>query len=233
MLITQRAYTETIEGDGARIRNNVVRLYVLGLPILTRRVEMWHKGASVSDEMRGWVFAQDGHQCVYCGSRDRKHLAIDHRVPQIEGGLTVRQNLLTACRACNSIKSGRTPEEAFMPLVYGRFIPKAGDDRSLYERRIVWLAESVGFRGLLFVSCLIYAVCWGYMIACTWLGIEAVAHNGVRSALVPFVCVVIMALFFYRIRSRVTGDIERARAEIRWLKAIRPTLIGHQGPVTT
>jgi hypothetical protein len=231
MLITHRFYTETFEGDGARVRNNVVRLYLLGIPVLTRRAEVWRKGASASDELREWVFAQDGYQCVYCGSTNRKQLAVDHRVPQIEGGLTVRSNLLTACRSCNSSKSGRTPEDAFMPLVYGRFASKGSDDRSLYERRLVWLAESVIYRGSLFISCLIYAVCWGYMIAYTWLGVRAVKDGRTQSVVVHFVCVVVMMLFFYRTRNRVTSDIERARTEIRRLRAVRSALTRRQGPI--
>jgi hypothetical protein len=119
MLITHQTYTETIETSTVRVRNNVARWYMLGVPVFTIRDEVWRKGAGVSDQLRERVYATDNHECVYCGGIT--HLTIDHRVPQIEGGVTKFSNLLTACKSCNSSKNGRTPEDAMMPLVFGRF----------------------------------------------------------------------------------------------------------------
>lgn len=122
MLITRRAYTETIETETIRLRNNVMRWYFFGVPIFTRKDEVWTKGAKVSDELRRKVLHLDHYECVYCGACGPKViLSIDHRVPQIEGGITTESNLLTACKPCNSAKHGRTPEDAIMPLRFGRF----------------------------------------------------------------------------------------------------------------
>lgn len=123
MLYTRRVYTETIETKTFRIQNDVARWYFLGIPVLTQKQEVWRKGAAVDDKLRARVLFHDAYMRVYCGVYHRNELTIDHRVPQIQGGVTTWSNLLTACRSCNSSKSGRTPEEANMPLAYGRYLP--------------------------------------------------------------------------------------------------------------
>jgi hypothetical protein len=64
------------------------------------------------------LFARDRHICLYCGQRfPARELTRDHVVPASRGGRDVYSNLATACRACNSRKDDRTPEEARMPLL--------------------------------------------------------------------------------------------------------------------
>ena len=43
--------------------------------------------------------------CSYCGSED--NLSVDHLIPRIKGGADESDNLILACRACNSSKQGR------------------------------------------------------------------------------------------------------------------------------
>jgi hypothetical protein len=43
-----------------------------------------------------------GNHCSYCGSMD--HLSLDHILPRQYGGKDVGENLVYACRACNSSK---------------------------------------------------------------------------------------------------------------------------------
>lgn len=56
------------------------------------------------------LMERDGGACVYC--REKKSLCVDHMVPIILGGTDDIDNLAIACKACNSGKSGRTPEQA-------------------------------------------------------------------------------------------------------------------------
>jgi 5-methylcytosine-specific restriction endonuclease McrA len=56
------------------------------------------------------VMQRDGHACVYCESTE--NLCIDHVKPVNQGGTDDLPNLVTACKACNSGKAGRTPEQA-------------------------------------------------------------------------------------------------------------------------
>ncbi len=73
------------------------------------------------DRVRSWsraaydaVYSRDGRKCRYCGAADR--LTIDHVVPRIQGGDDTPENLVVACKSCNSRKRGRTPEQAGMEL---------------------------------------------------------------------------------------------------------------------
>lgn len=64
------------------------------------------------------VFKRDNYCCVYCGDSNRKTLTLDHVIPQSKGGKDSWDNLVTACRRCNSEKSDLTLEE------YGKEIPQ-------------------------------------------------------------------------------------------------------------
>ncbi len=67
---------------------------------------------------RRGVFARDRETCQYCGSQPgRANLTMDHVVPRSQGGTTVWDNVVTACRDCNHRKGGRTPDQANMKLL--------------------------------------------------------------------------------------------------------------------
>lgn len=55
------------------------------------------------------VYEHDGYKCVYCGVAD--DLVVDHVVPFKRGGTSDLNNLVAACRGCNSSKRARTPSE--------------------------------------------------------------------------------------------------------------------------
>lgn len=57
------------------------------------------------------IAARDGHACVYCGATAASsgaHLHLDHLTPRSVGGEDVPQNLVLACRSCNSRRQART-----------------------------------------------------------------------------------------------------------------------------
>jgi hypothetical protein len=58
------------------------------------------------------VFQRDHYTCRYCG-RTGIPLSVDHIVLWEEGGATVKDNLLAACKACNRDR-GNTQYEAWM-----------------------------------------------------------------------------------------------------------------------
>jgi hypothetical protein len=59
------------------------------------------------------LFERDAWRCSYCGEKlDENTATLDHWVPQCRGGTDEPENLRTSCLICNSIKSGRTYEEA-------------------------------------------------------------------------------------------------------------------------
>lgn len=68
-------------------------------------------------EKRIEVFERDQWTCQYCGEKvDEKNSTLDHFIPKSKGGGNNKENLRTACLACNSVKSGKSFEEA-APLI--------------------------------------------------------------------------------------------------------------------
>ncbi len=80
---------------------------------------------------RRGVFLRDGHNCQYCG---RNAENVDHVVPRSRGGVHEWENVVAACRRCNSRKKDRTPAEAAMVLARKPYAPRAA----------FWLVVAVG-----------------------------------------------------------------------------------------
>ncbi len=62
---------------------------------------------------RRGVFARDSYRCQYCGARAEN---IDHVQPRSRGGQHVWENVVAACRACNTRKRDRLLSEIRMRL---------------------------------------------------------------------------------------------------------------------
>jgi len=60
------------------------------------------------------VFARDNHRCQYCG---RTAENIDHVVPRSRGGEHVWENVVAACRPCNTKKEDRLLQEVGLSLI--------------------------------------------------------------------------------------------------------------------
>jgi 5-methylcytosine-specific restriction endonuclease McrA len=66
---------------------------------------------------RRTVLARDQHTCQYCGTQPGKSsLTVDHVIPRSKGGLTVWENVVAACAACNQRKGNRSPADAGLTL---------------------------------------------------------------------------------------------------------------------
>jgi len=64
------------------------------------------------------ILIRDRYTCQYCKQTvSDRSLTIDHIIPKSRGGSSKWENLVTACKRCNSIKADRTPEEAGMLLL--------------------------------------------------------------------------------------------------------------------
>jgi 5-methylcytosine-specific restriction endonuclease McrA len=70
------------------------------------------------------VFARDGHRCQYCGALAEN---IDHVIPRSKGGPHAWDNVVAACRPCNSRKRDRMLEDSGMRL---RRMPSAPRQRT-------------------------------------------------------------------------------------------------------
>ncbi|MFN2587403.1 MAG: HNH endonuclease [Actinomycetota bacterium] len=81
----------------------VVRLnYFVRVPFRAR--------ASMS---RRAVFVRDNYECQYCG---RPAENVDHVVPRSRGGAHTWDNVVAACRPCNSRKENRSPADVGLRL---------------------------------------------------------------------------------------------------------------------
>ena len=104
------------------------------VPSIRERLEN-EAGPRATDEnhfadpaLRHALFERDDWRCRYCGTRvDGGNSTLDHVLPQHAGGASSPENLATACLMCNSIKSGRTYEQA-APLLLDRVARAARGD---------------------------------------------------------------------------------------------------------
>jgi len=67
------------------------------------------------------VFARDEGSCQYCAGPAEN---LDHIVPRSRGGSHTWENVVAACRRCNSRKGDRTPDEAGLSLVRAPTAPR-------------------------------------------------------------------------------------------------------------
>ena len=77
------------------------------------------------------VFARDGYRCQYCGAAAEN---LDHVVPRSRGGEHVWENVVAACRTCNTKKEDRLLSECGLTL---RRAPTA-------PRELTWIIVAVG-----------------------------------------------------------------------------------------
>lgn len=80
---------------------------------------------------RRGVFIRDNFTCQYCG---RAAENVDHVVPRSRGGPHEWENVVAACRRCNSKKKDLMPAECGMVLRRAPFAPRAA----------FWLVVAVG-----------------------------------------------------------------------------------------
>src|ERR687896_1861608 len=69
------------------------------------------------------VFARDEWTCQYCGATAEN---VDHVIPRSRGGEHVWENVVAACRRCNSRKENRLPHEVGIHLRRDPYAPRDG-----------------------------------------------------------------------------------------------------------
>jgi 5-methylcytosine-specific restriction endonuclease McrA len=90
----------------------------LQLPCVIRLRQYRRLPSRVQTLSRKNILIRDGHVCQYCGEKFlSSELELEHVIPRAQGGLSTWENLVAACRDCNSRKAYRTPMEAGMKLL--------------------------------------------------------------------------------------------------------------------
>ena len=110
-------------------------LYTLRLPheipLVIEKIKSTQEGVNTeaddyfnNPEKRKELFEREDYTCFYCGEKvTSENSTLDHLLPQWKGGNHFKDNLKTACLTCNSIKSGKSYEEA-APLLLKRIQDK-------------------------------------------------------------------------------------------------------------
>jgi 5-methylcytosine-specific restriction endonuclease McrA len=120
---------DVVQTNGHRFRSEHLDISAPSVVRLRSFVRVpYRRRAALS---RRGVFIRDGHLCQYC---DRTAENVDHVIPRSRGGAHEWENVVAACRRCNSRKKDRTPAEAAMELRRQPYAPRAA----------FWLVVAVG-----------------------------------------------------------------------------------------
>lgn len=88
--------------------------------------------------------------CYYCGAKEK--LTVDHLIPKIRGGPDEADNLIWACRSCNSSKNGRDllvwflARDAFPPVLllrrYMKIVARFCEQHGMMDTPLDKVAEA-------------------------------------------------------------------------------------------
>lgn len=84
---------------------------------------------------RRTVFARDHWMCQYCGQAAEN---VDHVIPRSRGGRHAWENVVAACKRCNSRKKNRLHYEVGLRLSRKPFVPQDGFRLSLGKLEPEW-----------------------------------------------------------------------------------------------
>jgi 5-methylcytosine-specific restriction endonuclease McrA len=110
LVLVLKNKAEVLEEDGKVLRSEKLSFPAPSVIRLVYYVKVPCREVSLS---RRAVFARDNYTCQYCGGRAE---SIDHVVPRSRGGEHSWENMVAACRRCNTRKMNRLPAEAGLKL---------------------------------------------------------------------------------------------------------------------
>ena len=118
-LLTYLNKTEMVSpANGYKLRSISQSFPMPAVIRLKKYVNIPYKGVNLT---RQNVFKRDAFACQYCGAG--KDLTLDHVTPRSKGGRSSWNNLVTACKRCNTKKGDALPQEAGIRLKTKPFRP--------------------------------------------------------------------------------------------------------------
>jgi 5-methylcytosine-specific restriction endonuclease McrA len=127
LVLDQKA--DVVHDSGGRLHSTRLEVVVPSVVRLRRFVRVPYRWKAPLN--RKLVFARDDHRCQYCG---RSAESIDHVVPRSRGGAHSWDNVVAACRRCNTNKRDRMLHETSMRLRRSPAMPPG----------LAWLALATG-----------------------------------------------------------------------------------------
>lgn len=78
----------------------------------------YNKSNNVLKYSRHNIFQRDNYECQYCGKHfSKRDLTLDHILPKSRGGRAAWNNIVSACKPCNSRKGNLLLSETTMKLI--------------------------------------------------------------------------------------------------------------------
>ncbi len=111
VILVLKNKAEIVEEDGGSLRSEKLVMPIPSVVRLAYFVKVPYRDGVPLD--RRTIFARDNYSCQYCGARAE---SIDHVIPRSRGGTHCWENVVAACRKCNSKKENKLPEEASLRL---------------------------------------------------------------------------------------------------------------------
>ena len=118
VVLVLKEKADAIHSDGVVFRSEHLKLAAPSVVKLRYFVHVPYRARAALT--RRAVFARDGWTCQYCG---RAAENVDHVIPKSRGGEHSWENVVAACRRCNSRKENRLPSEVGMALTHEPVAP--------------------------------------------------------------------------------------------------------------
>jgi 5-methylcytosine-specific restriction endonuclease McrA len=125
---------EVLASDGQVFRSEHVAMDAPSVLRLRHFVRVPYR--ATAPLTRRAVFARDNWACQYCGAPAEN---LDHVVPKSRGGAHAWENVVAACRRCNSRKENRLIEDAGLRLAHRPVAPSDGFRLSLGRLEPEWV----------------------------------------------------------------------------------------------
>jgi 5-methylcytosine-specific restriction endonuclease McrA len=109
LMLDERA--QLLHATGRRVRSERLSVDEPSVVRLLRFVRVPYQSRRTMS--RRAVFARDSNECQYCGASAE---SIDHVVPRSRGGDHTWENVVAACRRCNTTKRDRLLSETALRL---------------------------------------------------------------------------------------------------------------------
>jgi 5-methylcytosine-specific restriction endonuclease McrA len=128
LVLALKGKAEVLHTNGHMFRSEALEIRAPSVVRLNYFVKVPYRARSSLS--RRAVFVRDDYECQYCG---RPAENVDHVVPKSRGGAHTWDNVVAACRPCNSRKENRSPQDVGLTL---RRPPRRPDDS-------VWIVVAV------------------------------------------------------------------------------------------
>jgi 5-methylcytosine-specific restriction endonuclease McrA len=135
VVLVLKEKAEVVHANGVIFRSERIQIPAPTVVRLRYFVHVPYR-ASVALTRRA-VFARDGWVCQYCGNAAEN---VDHVLPKSKGGGHTWDNVVAACRRCNSRKENRLAHDVGLKLARQPTAPKDGFRLSLGRVEPEWEA---------------------------------------------------------------------------------------------